>query len=235
MQWITMYPKIRSLLHPVRVIAVTLAIVLSCLEPSGPQAQMDEDIVDRAGPVFDMPAGGPVLEHPPVDNPATLDAVTAERIYASILPQMQAGYAASGDPLAWAYAGWPRLNTVPYRSHRHGNVFVNNYANPIAANYGKQGMTEPLPAGSLIVKDSFIVTETGEIRAGALAIMEKMPPGSDPANGDWRYLVIAPDGALAGVSGDANADPRMRQCAACHNAAPAGQDRLYLVPQRVRR
>ena len=213
---------------------VVIVIVMAIFAATGAWAQMEDDDADWPDSPFGWLAGEPTPGHEPVGDPAALDGAAAERIYRSILPRMQAGYARSGDPLAWAYVRWLRLNAVPYRSHRHGNVFVNNYVGPLAADSvlrGVSGALPPgslppgslppgsLPPGSLIVKDSFIVTEAGEIRA----------------NGDWRYLVIEPDGALIGVSEDTRADPRTQPCAACHNAAPAGQDRLYLVPEQFRR
>jgi len=38
-----------------------------------------------------------------------------------------------------------------------------------------------LPAGALVVKDSFIVADGGEIKTGSLLLMEKMPTGYRPA------------------------------------------------------
>jgi hypothetical protein len=230
-----MLQAIRPAAHPVRLFALAVAVLTSVCAPAGLRAQTHDGELDRAASVFDPRPDGPVLEHEPIADPAALDGATAERVYRSILPQMQAGYAASGDPLVWAYARWQRHNAVPYRSQRHGGVFVNNYANDLAAGYGRFADADRLPEGSLIVKDSFIVTASGEIRAGPLAIMEKMPAGYDPANGDWRYLVIAPDGGVIGVSAADGPDPRMSQCAACHAAAPRGQDRLFYVPAEVRR
>lgn len=221
------------MLHPVRVTALAIAILATIFAGDDLAARADRDA--EVSPIFATAGEGPLLEHAPVADPANLDAAGAERIYRAIRPQMQAGYAQSGDPLATIYSHWRRYNAVPYRSQQHGRVFVNNYANAAAGAYGQQGETGPLPAGSVIVKDSFVVTATGEIRAGPVAIMEKMPPGFDPANGDWRYLVIEPDGALIGVAAEPGADPRMAQCAACHAAAPKGQDRLFFVPRGVRR
>lgn len=178
---------------------------------------------------------GATLDHPPVADPAALDGAAAERIYRAILARMQAGYARSGDPVAWQYARWARHNIVPYRSHQHGQVFVNNYVNKAGDAYGMFDAGNPLPAGTLIAKDSFVVTQAGEIMAGPLALMEKMPAGFDPDNGDWRYLQIAPDGTLAGVTLDAGNDPQMNNCVACHAGAPEDQDRLFYVPPEIRR
>lgn len=227
--------SIRRFRYPFLLALLTGAILVAVLTPSGLRAQIGDNDRERQGSVFDLPADAPNLDHDPIEDSAALDGAAAERIYRSILPQMQGGYSASGDPLVWAYVRWQRFNAVPYRSHQHGMVFVNNYANPVAADYGRLDAVEQLPEGSLIVKDSFVVTESGEIRAGALAIMEKMPAGFDPENGDWRYLVVTPGGTMAGITGDDTIDPRMAQCAACHNAAPEGQDRLFDVPEEVRR
>lgn len=173
------------------------------------------------------------VAQPRVLNPADLSAAEAERVYQAILREMQSAYARSDDPVAWAYANWHRFNEKPYRSSRHGEAFVNVYGNEAAEAW--QPGSGPMPVGALVAKDSFVVTQDETIRVGALALMEKMPPGYDPENGDWRYLLIDSEGRLSGVTAGSAPDPAVRHCAACHGTAPSGQDHLFLVPAHLRR
>lgn len=171
--------------------------------------------------------------HPRIVRPADLDDARAEAIYRAIRDRLTAAYGMSNDPVAQAYVTWRRLNRHPYQSAQHGDRYVNNYANDIARNYGPSRISGPLPVGSQVAKDSFIVTRAGDILMGPLALMEKMPPGFDAATGDWRYMMIDANGNVVGMTGGLNAD-RMKFCNECHVKAPPGQDRLFFVPGRAR-
>lgn len=171
--------------------------------------------------------------HPRIVRPAELDAARAESIYRAIRGRLTAAYGMSDDPLAQAYVTWRRLNRHPYQSSQHGDRYVNNYANDIARNYGPSRISGPLPVGSQVAKDSFIVTRGGDILVGPLAVMEKMPPGFDATTGDWRYMMIDAAGNVVGMTGGPNPD-RMKFCNDCHLKAPPGQDRLFFVPRRAR-
>ncbi len=171
-----------------------------------------------------------VDRHITIDGAANLTASDATAVYEDILADMVAGYSLSDDPSAAAYPDWARLNVAPYRSATHGNRFVNNYANPVAARvYARSLNGEAMPTGSVLVKDSFTVTNEGEVFVGALFIMEKLAAGKRPAYGDWRYIMILPDGSLFGDSEGSDA-PRMGFCDGCH-AAVARNDRLFFLPR----
>ena len=45
----------------------------------------------------------------------------------------------------------------------HGALLVNYYTNAAATGYGEYNNLGSLPTGSVVVKDSFIVTEGGEV------------------------------------------------------------------------
>ncbi len=175
-------------------------------------------------------AGGKT--HLMIEDPASLSGERAEGVYRSIRYQLSADYAESGDPVAIQYQRWRRYNTSPYRSRAHGNQFVNNYVNDTGAAYGAFEEVGVLPAGTMVAKDSFIVTEAGEIKTGSLFLMEKMPPGFAPEDGDWRYMEIAHDGSVVGLSGSRTANAVVF-CATCHNKA-AKYDRLFFMPKAVR-
>lgn len=168
-----------------------------------------------------------------LENPANLTDAEAEAVYQQIVDQMSAVYRLSGIGTAGSYRRWQRYNTAPYLSVTHGNRYVNNYANTLARAYGRTADGESMPFGSIIVKDSFTVTEEGDVFTGSLAIMEKMQPGFDPAARDWRYTMIMPDGSLFGTTkGEGGANVAF--CTACHRQAGDVRDHLFFVPEAYR-
>lgn len=172
------------------------------------------------------------LNHPVVRDPKNISPERAEAIYRAIRDTLQRQYGASADPVTQAYPRWKRYNTSPYRSRQHGNMFVNNYANDLAAQYGRYEQAGTLPAGSMVVKDSFVVRADGSILAGPLFLMEKMAPGFDPDNLDWRYMTILPDGEIEGLSSE-DGPGGTAYCAACHQRAR--KHHLFFLPERYRR
>jgi len=168
-----------------------------------------------------------------VRNPAHLTSQQAAQIYRRLHDVMASGYRLSRDPSAASYQGWPRYNTAPYVSATHGQRYVNNYANPAAAAYGKFEAAGRLPVGAIIAKDSFTVAKDGVVAPGPLFLMEKMPAGFSYVSGDWRYTMIMPDGSLFGRTKGENAE-RVEFCIACHLAREK-TDHLYFIPKAWRR
>jgi hypothetical protein len=168
-----------------------------------------------------------------VERPAELADADALSIYDRILDAMVAGYVKSKDPTAAAYRTWRRYNTAPYLSATHGKRYVNNYANDVAKAYGRFEEAGTLPVGSVLAKDSFEVTERGDVVTGPLALMEKMPAGFNPEGRDWRYTTIMPDGSLFGTTNGENTG-RVEFCVECHIAAGDEQDHLFFIPSERR-
>ena len=146
---------------------------------------------------------------------------------------MAAAYAKSGDANAGAYNTWTVYSTAPYTSATHGNRYVNNFANPQGAEYGKFEKGARLPVGSVLVKDSFVVNARGEVVIGVLSLMEKMKKGFNPEFSDWRYTMILPTGAVVGTTGGAGSE-NVGFCAGCHVAVDESQGSLFFVPKRFR-
>jgi hypothetical protein len=167
-----------------------------------------------------------------VRNAAELGHQEAENIYRGLLSFMTQGYRAAGDPIADTYADWSRFNTAPYRSATHGQRFVNNYANEAAQAYGRYEEAGIFPPGAIIAKDSFSVTREGEVRPGPLFVMEKMEPGFNYVSGDWRYIMIMPDGELFGMTRGVNAE-RVEYCIGCH-LVQEERDHLFFLPEDYR-
>ncbi|MCF6320376.1 MAG: cytochrome P460 family protein [Rhizobiaceae bacterium] len=172
------------------------------------------------------------VEHFKIERPANLDASNAMDVYDNIIDQMAQGYAQSGYKSAKDYSNWRRDNNAPYLSAGHGNRFLNNYGNKISSGYLKLRRGQKMPAGSVLAKDSFTVTDDGEIFAGALFIMEKLAEGTSPDTGNWRYAMIMPDGSLFGDSA-VKGDNSMQFCQDCHNLAKT-RDYLFLIPWKFR-
>ncbi|MCG8509387.1 MAG: cytochrome P460 family protein [Rhodospirillales bacterium] len=172
--------------------------------------------------------------HFDVTRPANLTPNEALTIYENIADEMAGGYAVSRDPSSERFRNWRRYNMSPYKSATHGNRYINNYANQIAVNadYGGLPSGARMPVGSILAKDSFTVTADTAVFAGALFIMEKMPAGTKPEFGDWRYIMILPDGSYFGDSEGENA-AAVNFCHDCHKAV-AKKDFLFFVPKKYR-
>lgn len=168
-----------------------------------------------------------------VERPAKLMGADALTIYDRIRQDMVVTYSKSAVSYAKVYHTWRRYNATPYLSATHGRLYVNNYANPTAKAYGKAERAGTLPVGSVLAKDSFEVTESGDVVTGPLTLMEKMPLGFNPENRNWRYTMIMPDGSLFGTTkGERSA--QVDYCAECHIAAGDAHDHLFFVPDQYR-
>ncbi|MBT4487307.1 MAG: hypothetical protein HOK30_08235 [Rhodospirillaceae bacterium] len=168
-----------------------------------------------------------------IDGP--LPPARAEAIYNKIKRGMADGYAPARDPIVKAYPRWHRHNKAPYLSDTHGNRYANNFANAMATNagYGRLKPSQRMPAGAVVVKDTFTVTPEGEVFPAAVFYMEKLAPGRSPATGDWRFVQLLPDGSYIGDTiGDSPEDVAF--CFTCHKAM-AEVDFLFFLPEAYRK
>jgi hypothetical protein len=159
-----------------------------------------------------------------------LTPVQARRAYECLLPEMLAASAESGDPVAKAYAEWPRFSAQRCQSASHGQRYVQNDADPKnAQRYGRFEKAGRFPPGAVTAEDSFVAHPDGGLEVGPLFIMEKLPAGPSPTTFDWAYGMINPDGSVAE---DTNV-PSF--CAGCHGLSADSRDSLYFVPPDFRR
>ena len=172
-------------------------------------------------------------EHFSVEKPAELTPAEAEGIYRRIVDDMIDAYVLSRDPSAIAYRRWRRFNSAPYPSATHGSRYVSNYGNALARAYRRPDIAGTFPEGAILVKDSFAVTDQGDVFLGPLFLMEKMAPGFDPESRDWRYSMIMPDGSFFGITDGDNAES-VRFCITCHETAGDENDHLFYVPEAFR-
>ncbi len=174
----------------------------------------------------------PEKSHITLKNPAVLSAVEAEEIYQAMKKQLDEAYAGARVPLIEGYQTWKRYNTGPYISATHGRRFVNNFAFGDNGTYGTLKDGESHPVGTVLAKDSITLTDKGTRFPGAMFVMEKLAEGRSPDTGDWRYLMIIPDGTIFGDTlGD---DPDLVEyCHLCHEDK-ADQDYVFFVPEEFR-
>ena len=177
--------------------------------------------------------GGDRQLHPAIADPANISPERAEEIYQAIRHRLRDRYGLSEDPVFLAYQDWKRFTRLPYRAGSHGERFVHHYANEQASKYGDYERAGSLPAGAIVIKDSFSVTRQGQVIHGPLFLMEKMPAGFVSGAGTWRFMMLRGDGSVVGLTGGAN-ENAVKFCAECHAKAGARQDFLYFMPDEAR-
>ena len=170
--------------------------------------------------------------HLPIENPADPEPKEAQAIYEQLKGRIAEGYALSKLSIVEDYQSWTRYNAAPYVSATHGSRFVNNYANRAGAAYGTMKEGEKLPVGTVLAKDAITITDDGKQLPGALFVMEKLIAGSNPPTGDWRYVVVNPDGSFFGdTTGD---EPQLVDyCHTCHLQV-AERDYTFFVREDYR-
>ena len=168
--------------------------------------------------------------HVRIQNPAEMDQAEANTVYGEIKRRMAEGYALSAEVSAKEYQDWKRFSSAPYLSSGHGNRYVSNYGNRISSSYLELDEENPMPVGSILAKDSFTVTAEKNLYPGALFLMEKLEDGRNPETGNWRYVMILPEGSLFGDTLGDNTEA-MDFCHECHQQVE-NTDFLFGVPAR---
>lgn len=162
---------------------------------------------------------------------AELTGDEAETVYNCIAEELHAGYA-QGDK-RWIpaehvtdYRDWTRASTIPAAPGFHGNRFLLTWVNDTGDEAYLEYAEDPdIPAGTVIAKESFAVTDAGNVRKGPLFLMEKVAAGTSPETDDWYYMLVAPNGAPQAVN-------VMTACSECHQGAYGFQGGLgYPVPE----
>jgi hypothetical protein len=156
-------------------------------------------------------------------------------VYECLKDEMEAAYGKSGIDLVANYTSWRIFSTAPYESATHGGRYVTNRANSKgAAAYGRYENVGAMPVGSVLAKDSFLVSGDGSTALGPLFVMQKMQAGFNADSGDWMYLMIMPDGSFAGATNGTNSEA-MQFCADCHMSMADSQDSLFFLPEEFRK
>ncbi len=158
----------------------------------------------------------------------------AQVVYDCIAADLHAGYMTGGKrwiPAGYVadYRSWTSANTLPANPGFHGGRFLLTWINDVgAADYLKFAEEDVfIPAGTVIAKESFAVTEDGKVQKGPLFIMEKRVAGVSPETDDWYYMAVAPNGAPMAV-------PVITACSECHQGNYGFQGGLGYPDPEVR-
>lgn len=148
----------------------------------------------------------------------SVDDVTyedAQKVYDCLKDKLHAGYKKGKKrwiPKAYVndYRGWKRVSKMPANPGFHSNRFLVTYVNEVgAAAYMKYEEDPVIPAGTVIAKESFMITDKGKVRRGPLFIMEKVEAGKSPKTNDWYYMMVNANGVPMAVN-------VATACHACH-------------------
>ncbi|MEO1773748.1 MAG: hypothetical protein AAFS07_02215 [Pseudomonadota bacterium] len=139
----------------------------------------------------------------------------AQAVYECIAADLDAGW--KTGPKRWipadrteTYRDWDLASRFPAAPGFHGERFLVTRVNATGHDaYTRYADDPSIPAGTLIAKESFTVTEAGEVKAGPLFFMEKVNTGSSPETMDWYYYAVAPSGTPMAVN-------VMTACNSCH-------------------
>ncbi|WP_193141851.1 MULTISPECIES: cytochrome P460 family protein [unclassified Meridianimarinicoccus] len=139
----------------------------------------------------------------------------AAEVYDCIAEGLKAGY--DSGPKRWIpaefvadYRGWTAASAFPAAPGMHSERFLLTFVNDTGAEAYMQYAEDPvIPAGTVIAKESFSVSEAGKVTPGPLFLMQKVAAGTSPETLDWYYMAVAPSGAPMGLD-------VMTACNECH-------------------
>lgn len=146
---------------------------------------------------------------------ADLTNEDAQALYECLEADLYEGYQ-KGDkrwmPAAYVadYRNWTKANTLPAAPGFHDSRYLITFVNETGADaYMEYAENPTIPAGTVIAKESFGVTNDGRAIKGPLFFMEKVAAGTSPATNDWYYMMVAPNGRPQAVD-------VATACHACH-------------------
>jgi len=156
----------------------------------------------------------------------------AAAVYRCIAEDLATGYAQGAkrwipSDYVSGYRDWTQASTAPAAPGFHDNRFLMTWVNETGAAEYTKFLAErgPMPAGTLIAKESFSVSEDGTVSKGPLFLMEKVAVGASPETGDWYYMMVSAGGVPQAVD-------VVTACAVCHQGNFAPSDGMgYPVPE----
>jgi hypothetical protein len=162
-----------------------------------------------------------------------LTGAEAQEGYECIAGKLHDGYKKGGkgwiDPsYVNDYRSWTKASTIPAAPGVHGDRFLLTWVNKTgAAEYMKYAENPDIPAGTLIAKESFSVSNGGKVVPGPLFLMEKAAEGKSPETDDWYYMMVAPNGSPVAVD-------VVSACSACHQGGFGHQGGLGYPVEEAR-
>lgn len=145
-------------------------------------------------------------------------------------PRLVALANASGDLRLKGSGEWRSFSSQFYSSE-HGR-YLEVAGNAAAAGFFEFEDGAPLPVGAVVTKRSYRVLQSGAVVVDPQFVIERMPKGYDERVGDWKFTLIAPNGAIVGESRGRDAD-KVEFCVECHKSAWR-QDFLFFIPPPYR-
>ena len=162
----------------------------------------------------------------------TEDELTA--LYDCLSEDLHAGYK-QGDK-RWIppefvndYRSWTVASAFPAAPGFHGNRFLMTYVNEIGAEEYLKYKSENVnvPAGTVIAKESFGVSDDGMVQYGPLFLMQKVAAGTSPETDDWFYMAVTPTGTPMALD-------VITACSECHQGAFGEQGGLGYPVEEAR-
>jgi hypothetical protein len=158
----------------------------------------------------------------------------AQTVYDCIKGELYQGYNAGDKKWVPAefvrdYRGWTPVSRLPANPGFHGGRFLLTYVNDAGDDEYLKFLEErgPMPAGTVIAKETFAVNDAGKVEKGPLFIMQKVEAGVSPETSDWYYMMVAPDGVPQAV-------PVITACNECHQGNFGHRDGLGYPVEDVR-
>lgn len=144
-----------------------------------------------------------------------LTSEEVQAVYECIAADLHAGY--SKGEKRWIpsefvddYRGWTLASTFPAAPGFHNERFLLTWVNQVGADaYMKYEEDPDIPAGTVIAKESFAVTDEGKVEKGPLFLMQKVDASVSPETDDWYYMAVTPTGAPMAVN-------VITACSGCH-------------------
>src|SRR6478609_413454 len=155
------------------------------------------------------------------DNPAgLLDIQTILDSYRTFAAQTPEPVSASG--YIFNLCRMPTLRETEFLNSIHGDGrYLQDWANPLAAQVLVSGAPSMFPVGSVIVKEKYAGPTTVKPDLVAIGMMIKRSPGFNSAHGDWDYAYYEP------ALGIVQTAEQSTYCANCH-AGAAATDFVYV-------
>ncbi|MEO0999066.1 MAG: cytochrome P460 family protein [Pseudomonadota bacterium] len=124
------------------------------------------------------------------------------------------------------YRYWAQASTAPQAPGMHSGRFLMTFVNAVGAQqYMEYSEDFPeMPEGSILVKESFSVSDEGGVTPGPLFIMQKAADGTSPETDDWFYMMVSAEGRPQGIN-------VMSACHDCHMGFDYQGSMGYPVPE----
>lgn len=157
----------------------------------------------------------------------------AQAVYECLKAELQAGYAKGNKrwipkDFVTDYPTWNRASKFPAAPGFHGDRFLVTYVNDVgAAEYMRYAEDPNIPAGTVIAKESFTVTDKGKVKPGPLFLMRKVEAGMSPKTDDWHYMAVTAKGSPMAVN-------VYSACSECHQGAYGHQGGLGYPVEEAR-